>query len=338
MRLVIISNNPSRPSFRQRVGIFLDTLRTGGIEAEVHKLPKGYIKRWGLFRRAAEFDAVLLHKKCLNFFDAHCLRKHARKIIYDFDDAVMYKAGRPEREHTSHMRLFRRTARLADCIIAGNEYLAEYGRRFNSNVQIIPTGLVVDDYKTNAARPNDGKVRLVWIGSSATLQYLEQLRPVLDRVGRRFDNVILRIICDSFIKLENIATEECRWSLETQAADLATGDIGLAPLPDNRFTRGKCAYKILQYMAAGLPTVASPVGANRQYIEDSGAGLLAENENQWFEKITELVEDAQLRERTAKAADGFVRGFDRAVLGEKLLRIITDCAGRDVMKTSARGG
>ncbi len=327
MKLLVISNNPLRPSFRQRVEMFLDLLRTDGFESEVHKLPAGHIKRRALFKRAAQFDAMLLHKKCLNFFDAGFLRKHARKIIYDFDDAVMYKASRPESEHTSHMRLFGRITRLADCIIAGNEYLAEQARRFNSNVHIVPTGLSVDDYKSGASKPNDGKVRLVWIGSKATLKYLEQLGPVLEEAGRRFENLVLRIICDSFFTLEDIPVEQRRWSLETQAADLATSDIGLAPLPDNRFTRGKCAYKMLQYMAAGLPVIASPVGANRQYIEESGAGLLAENNEQWLERITELINNASSRQQMAEAAAGFVRRFDRAVLGKKLSKIITDCIG-----------
>jgi glycosyltransferase involved in cell wall biosynthesis len=327
MKLLVISNNPSRPSFRQRVEIYLDLLRAAGIDSEVHKLPKGYIKRWSLFSKAKLFDAVLVHKKCFNLLDAHCLRRHSRKIIYDFDDAVMYKADRPESEHTSHKRLFERTVRLADCVIAGNEYLAQHARQFNSNVHILPTGLAVDDYKSSAARPNDGKVRLVWIGSRATLKYLEQLRPVFEEAGRRFDNLILRIICDSFFTLQNTPVEQRLWSLQAQAADLTTSDIGLAPLPDNRFTRGKCAYKILQYMAAGLPVIASPVGANRQYIKESGAGLLAENNEQWLEKITELAKDGPSRARMAKAADRYVRKFDRAVLGKTLQSLIIDCAG-----------
>jgi glycosyltransferase involved in cell wall biosynthesis len=239
----------------------------------------------------------------------------------------MYKADQPESEHTSHMHLFKRTVKLANCIIAGNEYLAQYARRFNTNVHIVPTGLVVDDYKSGETKPNDGKVRLVWIGSKVTLKYLERLRPVLEEIGRRFDHVVLRIICDSFFSPENIPVEQRRWSLETQAGDLAISDIGLAPLPDNRFARGKCAYKILQYMAAGLPVIASPVGTNRQYIEESGAGLLAESDEQWLERITELTKDGPSRARMAKAADRFVKKFDRAVLGEKLLRIITDCIG-----------
>jgi hypothetical protein len=327
MRLLVISNNPSRPSFRQRIEIYLDLLRAGGIDSEVHKLPAGYIKRWNLFRGAGQFDAVLVHKKCFDWFDAKLLRQRSRKIIYDFDDAVMYKADRPESEYTSHKRLFERTIRLADCVIAGNEYLAQHARQFNSNVHILPTGLYIDDYKRGATKPNDGKVRLVWIGSKATLIYLEQLRPVLEEAGRRFDNLVLRVVCDSFFTLENTPVERRLWSLQTQAVDLTTSDIGLAPLPDNRFTRGKCAYKILQYMAAGLPVIASPVGANRQYIEESGAGKLAENEQQWLERITELAKDGPSRARMAKAADRYVRKFDRAVIGKKFQSLITDCVG-----------
>lgn len=328
MKLLVISNNPSRPSFRQRVEMFLGLLAEKGIESQVHKLPQSYVTRWKLFKKSADFDAVLLHKKCLNAFDAHCLRKHARKIIYDFDDAVMYKAGQPDAEQTSHMRLFERTTKLADCVIAGNEYLAMYARRFNSNVHIVPTGLTVDEYRKKTTRPNDGKVRLVWIGSNATLNYMEQLKEALEEVGRLFDHVVLRIICDEFFPMDNITVEERAWSVETQAADLATSDIGLAPLPDNRFTRGKCAYKILQYMAAGLPTIASPVGANHQYIEISNAGLLARDKEEWVEKITTLVKDGRLRAQMAKAADKFVKQFDRTVLVERLSSIISNCVSR----------
>jgi hypothetical protein len=256
------------------------------------------------------------------------LRKNAKKIIYDFDDAVMYKASNPDAENTSHMRLFERTAKLSDSIIASNEYLAAYARRFNSNVHIIPTGLVVDDYKISAAKPNDGKIRLVWMGSSATLGYLEQLKEPLEETGKLFDNVVLRIVCDRFPALSNIAVEQRKWSVETQVADLVTSDIGLAPLPDNRFTRGKCAYKILQYMAAGLPTIASPVGANQEYIEKSNAGLLAVDKDQWLDSITTLIKDEKLRTQMAGNANDFVGQFDRAVFVEKFSSAVKDCVNK----------
>lgn len=324
-KLLIISNNPLRPSFRQRIEMFLDSLRERGIDCQVSKLPKCYIKRWRLFRRSADFDAVLFHKKCLNFIDAKFLRANAKKIIYDFDDAVMFKPTQPDNKRTSHMRLFKRTAKLADCVIAGNQYLASFAREYNSNVHTIVTGLVLDDYKVDVNRPDDSKIRLVWIGSKATLKYLRRLREPLEQIARQFDNVVLRIICDTFFELDNMPVEQHRWSLDTQAVDLATSDIGLAPLCDNRFTRGKCGYKILQYMAAGLPVIASPVGVNREYIEKSKAGLLAENDGQWIEKLSTLIQNTRVRSEMADAGGEFVKRFDKTVLADEFVSVINDC-------------
>ncbi|MFQ5772822.1 MAG: hypothetical protein ACE5HX_19960, partial [bacterium] len=168
MNLLIISNNPNRASFRQRIGIYLDTLRTNGINSEVAQLPSSYLARRKLFQRAADFDGVFLHKKGLNFFDAFWLRRYSKKIIYDFDDAIMYNPKTPERDSSSHFRPFRRTAKLADMIIAGNSYLAQHARKFNPNVEILPTGLDTSAYNVETGPKNDAKIRLVWIGSHST--------------------------------------------------------------------------------------------------------------------------------------------------------------------------
>lgn len=319
MKLLIISNNPDRPSFRQRIEIFLPMLWEAGIEPEVRKLPQNYGQRWRLFKRAKDFDAVLLHKKCLNLIDAKILRKNARKIIYDFDDAIMYKATQPDVAHSSHKHLFERTVKLADKIIAGNEYLADLAKLLNPNVEIIPTGLDVDKYDVHAAKQDDGNVRLVWIGSGATIRYLESIKDALEEVGSRFNNVILRIICNEFIDLENMPVEKCRWSLDSQAIDLATSDIGLAPLPDNLFTRGKCGYKILQYYAAGLPVVASPVGVNLHYIQDPNGGAVASENRQWIDELVKLIEDRSLRQSMGERGLQWVRNYDIKPLGRKLI-------------------
>jgi hypothetical protein len=179
MNLRIISNNPSRPSFRQRIEVYLHTLQRNGIDCEVAKLHTSRIKRFKLFKQAVNFDAVFLHKKCLNFFDAICLRKYSRKIIYDFDDAIMYSPNHPASDSTSHFRLFRRTIELADMVIAGNSYLAELAKSFNENVRILPTGLDTKAYNLSIRPENDGKIRLVWIGSKSTLKYLAEIKPAL---------------------------------------------------------------------------------------------------------------------------------------------------------------
>jgi len=242
MNLLVLTNNPARASLRQRVGIYLDTLRDNGIECEVIRFLSGSLARRKLFKRAADFDGVFIHKKKLNFFDAIWLRRYSKKIIYNFDDAIMYSDKIPERNSRSHFVPFRRTVKLADLVITGSSYLAEHARKFNPNVKVLPIGLKVSDYKLDCPAKRDNKVRLVWIGSKSTLGYLAQLKPVLEEIGSRFDNVVLRIICDEFLCLKNMEVEKRLWSRDTRGIDLATSDIGLAPLPDNRFTRGKCSF------------------------------------------------------------------------------------------------
>jgi len=170
MNILAISNNPSRASFRQRIGVYLGTLRSNGINTEVAKLPTGSLARRKLFKRAADFDGVFLHKKGLNFFDAF-------------------------------------------------------------------------------------------------------------------------------------------W---------------LAPLPDNRFTRGKCGFKILQYASAGLPVIASPVGVNTDYIRQGG-GCLADAVSDWIDKLCQLMSDSQLRKQVGQISRAKVQQFDLRVLGRVLIRLIKGC-------------
>ena len=324
MNLLIISNNPNRASFRQRIEVYLKILDSGNIHCEVARLPSGGLARLKLFKQATAFEGVLLHKKCLNLLNAVWLRKYSRKIIYDFDDAIMYSPNKPASNKTSHFRLFRRTAKLADMIIASNSYLAEHAQRFNNNVKVLPTGLDTDPYNIERNIEADGKIRLVWIGSKSTLKYLAEIKPVLEQIGRRFSNVILRIICDVFFDLDNMQVEKCIWSLEKQAPDLIGCDIGLAPLLDNRFTRGKCGFKILQYQAAHLPVIASPVGVNAEFIVDGMTGYWASNNNEWFNAISKLIENTALRKQMANAGLEHVKDFDVNPIGTKLCKIITE--------------
>lgn len=324
IKLLILTNNPDRPSYRQRLEIHLARLAQRGIAVQAVKLPKTEAGRLKLFMRAGRFDGVLLQKKCLNILDTFVLRKFSRKIIYDFDDAVMYSPSRSQCDNTSHMRLFARTAKAADLMIAGNCYLAQQAKTFNGNVVVLPTGLDTKSYDIEPAL-KDGKIRLVWIGSKATLKYIEALKPALEEIGKRHKNVLLRIICDEFFELENMKVEKYLWSLENQVRDLVSADIGLGPLIDNRFTQGKCGFKLLQYQAAGLPVVASPVGVNREIVTDGENGYLANNSQQWIERISELIENPRLREQMGKKAKADVQKYDLEVIGKWLCDIVADC-------------
>ena len=137
-----------------------------------------------------------------------------------------------------------------------------------------------------------GPVRLVWIGSGSTLPYLAELVPAL----RQVEHVRLVTIADRTIDSSaGLDVEHIPWSLETEASSLIRGDIGIAPTPDDRWTRGKCGFKIIQYMAAGLPVIASPVGANAEIVREGETGLLATTPQQWIDAILNLAADAELR-------------------------------------------
>jgi len=324
MRLFVLTNNPERASFRQRIQIYFDTLRANGIDYQVAKLPAGFWARRKLFKRAAEFDGVFLHKKGLNFRDAVWLRRSSKKIIYDFDDAIMYNPHRPGRNSPSHFNSFRRSAKLADVVIAGNSYLAQHAHNFNAEVMILPTGLDTKAYRVESKVKDDSRIRLVWIGSRSTLQYLAEIKPALEQIGLRYDSVVLRIICDNFFNLKNMDVEKRRWSLLNQVKDLTTSHIGLAPLPDNRFTRGKCGFKILQYQAANLPVIASPVGVNSEYVRNGVTGFHASNIQEWIDRISELIDNVELRKKMSDAGSTQAQKYDTTVIGKQLCSLIKE--------------
>lgn len=307
--------------------VYLDLLHRKGIDCEVARFPGCLSVRCRLLKHSANFDAVLLHKKRLNFIEVPLLRHWSRKIIYDFDDAVMYRPRAPQCYSFFDWMRFRLTVKSADLVIAGNPYLAERARRFNANVEVLPTGLKTNDYKVPSEPRRDGKVRLVWIGSRSTLGYLTEIKPALEEIGSRFDNVVLRVICDTFPDFESMPIERRLWSEQTQTGDLTTSDIGLAPLPDNRFTRGKCGFKILQYASAGLPIIASPVGVNCDYVHDNVTGFHASNTQEWIDRMARLVEDPVCRTEMGVNALKSVESFDVSVVGQQLAVMIHRCAG-----------
>jgi len=321
MNIIVVTNNPDRASFRQRIAVYLDALKTNGIDCRIEQLPGRMLSRRRLFMQAKDCDAVFLHKKTLNIFDAYYLRKYAKKIIYDFDDAIMYDNNRPEKTCRKRQCHFHRTAALADLVIAGNEYLASHARRFNANVAVLPTGLDLSAYNISMTR-KDNKIRLVWIGSRPTLPHLKQISPALEEIGSQFGDVILKIISDDFFDLQNIPVEKHPWSLISEAAELIGCDIGLAPLEDNNFTKGKCGFKILQYQAAGLPVIASPVGVNAELIRNGTNGYYAATITDWADKLSSLIKDISLRTRMGQSARQTVLSFDLDVIGPRLVSLI----------------
>jgi len=189
---------------------------------------------------------------------------------------------------------------VASLSLAGNAYLADMFRQRGKEVTILPTTVDPAHYSVKRHAPS-GAIGLVWIGSSSTLPYLQQCLPAIAEAAREVPGLRLITIADRRLERSPVAVEHVRWSVHAEAEALARGDVGIAPTPDDRWTRGKCGFKIIQYMATGLPTIASPVGANSEIVRPE-TGVLATTHDEWLDALLRLAGDAPLRRSMGTAA------------------------------------
>ncbi|MFA5089597.1 MAG: glycosyltransferase family 4 protein [Candidatus Omnitrophota bacterium] len=315
-------------SNRFRVEQYLPYLRKKGIayslnpfwESEVYKIlyENGhYLKKTYYFIRGtinrirdlvnlSDYDLVFVHREAYPVGGAF-LEKIAfskKPIIYDFDDSVFlptHSSANRIMHWLKKPRKITNILKMSAAIIAGNNYLKEYAMQYNKNTAVIPTLIDTGKYSPAKDAPgNNHKVIVGWIGSYTNNQYLNMVRtPLLDLINKYGDSIEIRLIgCrNNFLNIPGITY--CNWSLSTEINELQGFDIGIMPIWDDDWTRGKCAFKIVQYMSVGASVVASPVGVNKEIIKDGVNGFFAANEKEWFEKLCLLIENPQLRRKFA---------------------------------------
>jgi glycosyltransferase involved in cell wall biosynthesis len=301
IRVLAITNNLQQASFRLRIDAVRQALAKRDVLLDIQVRPRGMFSRRTMLKSAAEYDAVILQRKMLDPIDVRLLRKHAKKLFFDVDDAVMYHSrpvGPVERWRTR--RRFLATARAVDRVVAGNEYLADLFRREGAVTTILPTVVDPSHYRIKSHAATE-RPTLVWIGSKSTLPYLSQFAPTLREAARRVPGLRLITIADVPLPDPPLPTEHVPWSVDGESAALCRGDIGIAPTPEDRWTLGKCGFKIVQYMATGLPVIASPVGANCEIVVRNETGFLPANATEWSEAIAALAADAPKRQSLGAA-------------------------------------
>jgi glycosyltransferase involved in cell wall biosynthesis len=250
------------------------------------------------------------------------------RIVFDFDDAVWIRYVSPANSYLSYLRFPGKTrtlCRIAREVMAGNRSLQEYASAHNRNVTLVPTTIDTDVYRPLPAR-DERPLVIGWTGSYSTVQYLQVVRPALERLRARhhFRFVVVGALGFSAAGVE---VEHRPWRSATEAQDLADIDVGLMPLPDADWERHKCGLKALQYMALGRPAVVSPVGANREIVEDGENGFLATTEDDWVSRLGRLLEDADLRARLGRAARETVeRRFSARVHAPRVAEIFRRAA------------
>jgi glycosyltransferase involved in cell wall biosynthesis len=255
--------------------------------------------------RAATFDAVVVHRAACLVGPAILERVVAawRPLVFDFDDAIWLLDALPANQSVAWLKWPQKTetlCALADQVTAGNAHLAAWARRHTPHVAVVPSSVDTARYRPRKRAANR-EVVVGWMGSATSQRHLEAAAPVLADVVTR-PGVVLRVVSPTPPALPGIPFEWQRWSAEGEIAALAGFDIGIVPMPDDAWNRGKCATTALQYMGMGIATVASPVGANRQVIAHGDDGLLAATPAEWRACLDALVADPALRARLGGAA------------------------------------
>ncbi|BAQ61192.1 glycosyl transferase [Geminocystis sp. NIES-3708] len=214
------------------------------------------------------------------------------RIVLDIDDAIFATNRRTETK-------LKKLLPICDAVVVGNEYLAEFARKYQKNIHIIPTPIETNYYvpKTDNDIQDKNKITVGWMGGWVNLIHLNLVVSSLTSIKKQIPHIQIRIVTNIQelpSNLKDIA-ELKQWSAEDELTDLQSFDIGLMPLEDNPFSRGKCSFKLLQYMAVGIPVIASPVGMNKEVVRDNG--FLCNSPEEWFDSLLLLCKNKELRKK-----------------------------------------
>jgi len=327
--LMALIEEPGHVCYRYRVQAFEPWLASRKMRFEVRAVPRKVLCKLGLFLYARKARVALLQRKLLSVPELWVLRRCSRKLVFDFDDAVYRRDSFDERGPDDWLRRmrFRMTMRAADVVVAGNDFLAGKALEAGAgNVVVLPTCIDMTRYPYDSRgnrRQRRDPLELVWIGSSSTLPSIAARRDLWDEVGRRFRNVRLKVICDRFPDFEMLPLKKAPWSRASEVRDLKSSHGGVALLPEDDWSRGKCGLKVLQYMAAGLPVIANGVGVQREMVANGWNGFVVDTVGDWMEAINILREEPSLAKRMGRRGRTVVRDrYDPAIWADRFLDIL----------------
>lgn len=266
----------------------------------------GWFIRLGNVLNANKYDIIFIQREAFitgtTFFERR-FSKSSAKVIYDFDDSIWLSNVSDANKNWNWLKNSNKTKEIisvADLIFTGNQYLSDYAKQVNDNVVIIPTTIDTEEYQK--IHKENKKIYVGWSGSITTIQHFEYALPFLTELKNKYkDQIEIKVIGDGNYINRELDIKGIAWNKENEIEELSSFDIGIMPLPDDGWSSGKCGLKGLQYMALEIPTIMSPVGVNTEIIQDGINGFLAEDKQEWIEKISRLIESADLRDKIGKS-------------------------------------
>ena len=308
---------------RYKVASFLDAQTwiilylSGHLFRKMSSLFSGYCKRFFLLFQLGKYDAVFIHREAAPFgppvFEWFITKVFKKYTVYDFDDAIwLSNASETNNKLTRTFKRFKNIndiCKWASVVSAGNSFLADFAKKYNPNVVINPTTIDTDDHHNQTTDHSNPKMVIGWTGSHSTLQYLDLIFPVLQMLEEKFD-FEFHVICDTSPKFKLRSMIFKKWSKESEIEDLLDFNIGIMPLPDDIWTKGKCGFKALQYMSLGIPAVVSDVGVNATIVDDGINGCVCRTEADWYNALSRLMTDpGYLKQLSEKTRDKIVQHY-----------------------------
>lgn len=297
---------------------------------------KGFLRRIWVLINVKKDDLAVIYCELFPYFPA-VLEKYLqiRGVCYvvDFDDAIFHIYD----QHRCWITRFilgnkmRSVIAGASQVIAGNYYLAQYAKIINQHVHIIPTVVDINLYQEKKYTDSDeDKFTVGWIGSPSTAGYLNAVAGILKEFSRNYDVRII-FIGSGPIGMPNLKLDIREWSEDTVIENLLDFDVGIMPLPDTPWARGKCGFKLIQYMACCLPVIASAVGTNNEIVDNNKNGFLVKSDKEWYQALVALYDDKNLRKRMGSAGlSKVIRQYSMQSTASDFAKILASAIGRRI--------
>jgi len=308
-----------------------DLYKDGNTGKKIALTLGGLGRRFSDISRAPKYDIVFVLREAFALgppFIEYALARFGKNMVFDFDDAI-YMPSLAYPNAIDRLRDWSKPAKViakSDTVIAGSEYLADYARKTaTGRVEVLPTVVDHQVYKPRDRKDGNQHITLGWIGTPRGSHYVADLMPVFKSLYAKTPSLRFVFIGCAKFAAEGLPIEFRDWSLAREPQDIAEFDIGIMPLTDDEETRGKCGFKLIQYMSSGVAAIGSPVGANKEIIEDGISGLFADGLRGWEQGLSRLIEDRKLRASLSeKGRTRAVRKYSLQHTAPKMLRILHD--------------